>query len=57
MAPAMNTTSLREIQLKSPDVQPGIERTALLQACFQLLYVIEVFAVGVITGLATGKFI
>ncbi|KAG8182690.1 hypothetical protein JTE90_017668 [Oedothorax gibbosus] len=54
MAPYSNTSSLIEIQSHSPDVQPGFERSPQMQACFQFLYVVEVMAAAVATGLATG---
>ncbi|PRD27470.1 UNVERIFIED_CONTAM: hypothetical protein NCL1_35275 [Trichonephila clavipes] len=54
MAPVYNSTELFELQINSPDINPGLGRTASLQACFQFLYVIEVILVAIITGLVTG---
>ncbi|GFV54649.1 ammonium transporter Rh type C [Trichonephila clavipes] len=57
MAPVYNSTELFELQINSPDINPGLGRTASLQACFQFLYVIEVILVAIITGLVTGSFL
>ncbi|GIY48057.1 ammonium transporter Rh type C [Caerostris darwini] len=57
MAPVYNSTELMEILANSPDVHPGLGRTASLQACFQFLYVIEVILVAILTGLITGTFL
>ncbi|XP_055939253.1 ammonium transporter Rh type A-like isoform X3 [Argiope bruennichi] len=57
MAPMHNSSELMEILKYSPDVAPGLARTAPMQACFQFLYVIEVMLVAILTGLITGIFL
>ncbi|GBL73151.1 Ammonium transporter Rh type C [Araneus ventricosus] len=57
MAPMYNSTELIEISKYSPDVVPGLARSASMQACFQFLYVIEVMLVAILTGLITGTFL